>query len=220
MKAPMDDRVEKTIKGLEHNGLEAHFVQAAQKVPALLQTLIKAGARVAVGGSMTLFQCGVIEHLRSGRYEFLDRYAPGLSEEQIHAVHHSAFLADAYLCSSNAITQKGELYNVDGNSNRIAAMAYGPQSVIVVAGVNKLVPTLKDAVARVKTVSAPAICKRRGLDTPCAQSGACIKLPGTVEDFADGCRSPQKVCCNQLISGRQRVPGRIKVILVNEELGC
>lgn len=155
--------------------------------------------------------------LRSGRYQFLDRYAPGLTREEIEEIYRRSFFADAYLCSSNAVTMNGELYNVDGNSNRVAAICYGPRSVIMVVGCNKIVRDIPAAVIRVKRRSAPANVARLRCDTPCAKTGACAGIQR--EGMTDGCGVDGRICCNYLVSARQRVPGRIKVILVGEELG-
>ena len=118
------------------------------------------------------------------------------------------FFADCYLTSCNAVTEQGELYNVDGNANRVAAMTYGPKSVICVVGYNKIVPNLEAAVARVEQVAAPANAVRLHRKTPCTVTGRC-----------EDCHSPDRICCTTVIHRQQRVPGRIKVILVGEELG-
>ena len=110
--------------------------------------------------------------------------------------------------SSNAVTEEGELYNVDGNSNRVAALAYGPDSVIVVAGCNKIVPDIAAAVERVKKIAAPVNATRLHCSTPCAKTGECMN-----------CHSDGRICCNYLVSAQQRHQDRIKVILVGEELG-
>lgn len=113
------------------------------------------------------------------------------------------------ICSSaNAITENGELYNVDGNSNRVAALVYGPDSVIVVAGYNKIVPDIDAAVQRVKKVAAPINAVRLHCETPCAKVGECMN-----------CHSEGRICCNYVVSAQQRHKNRIKVVLVGEELG-
>ena len=108
---------------------------------------------------------------------------------------------------------------MDGNGNRVSALVYGPKSVVMVAGKNKVVKNLDEAVLRVKTVAAPKICSLRGRNTPCAKTGRCISLTGCNSGMAAGCASNERTCCSFLVNGRQRVPGRIKVILVNEPLG-
>lgn len=155
--------------------------------------------------------------LRNGDYHFIDRYEEGLSEAEHNHRLKEAFFADVFLCSANAVTKSGEIYQVDGLSNRIAPLVFGPDSVIIVAGINKIVDTLKDAVNRVRTITAPALVKRRGLDAPCAHLGRCAAADSG--DIAAGCMCDARRCCNFLVLGRQRIKGRIKVILVGEPLG-
>ena len=121
--------------------------------------------------------------------------------------------------SSNAVTESGVLYNVDGNGNRVAALTFGPKSVIVVMGYNKIVKDLDEAVRRVKTVSAPANAVRLNCETYCRHTGVCVSLSKEHPEMADGCRNSDRVCATYVVSGQQRVKDRIKVILVGEELG-
>ena len=130
-------------------------------------------------------------------------------------VFRRAFFADYYVCSSNAVTETGELYNVDGKGNRVACLCYGPTNVIVIVGRNKIVHSLDDAVRRVKTIAAPANVRRVGVDTYCQSKGICNGIDGCM---TDGCRG-ERICSSFVVSGFQRVRGRINVILVNEELG-
>ena len=120
------------------------------------------------------------------------------------------------MTSSNAVTERGELYNVDGNSNRIAAIAFGPSRVIMVVGINKIVPDLDAAIRRVKTIAAPKNTQRLSCKTYCEAAGKCAGLDG---DLCAGCASDARICCNYLVSAKQREPGRIHVIFVGEELG-
>ena len=212
----VDDRIRQTMDALRQNRMAAYYVDTRAEVVPLVQSLLRKGESVAVGGSQTLAQTGVLDLLRSGDYRFFDRYAPGLSQEQIFEVFRQSFTADTYLCSANAITLQGELYNVDGNSNRIAAICFGPRSVIIVAGKNKLVDDLDAAIRRVKTCAAPPNARRQNKQTACAAAGCCRCPDG---GMTDGCRSEDRMCCNYLISARQRFPDRIKVILVGEDLG-
>ena len=210
-------QAEAVIEKLERNNMVGYYVSSKAEVAAKVAELLHDGDTVAVGGSMSLAETGVMDLLRSGRYRFLDRYAPGLSAEEVQDIYRQSFFADAYLCSSNAVTMNGELYNVDGNSNRVAAICYGPRSVIMVVGCNKIVRDIPAAVIRVKRRSAPANVARLRCDTPCAKTGACAGIQR--EGMTDGCGVDGRICCNYLVSARQRVPGRIKVILVGEELG-
>ena len=182
-----------------------------------VRALLHAGDSVAVGGSETLKESGVLELLRSGDYQFIDRYAPGLTPEQVRRVFLDSLSADAYLCSANAVTMRGELYNVDGNGNRVAALCYGPASVIVVAGRNKLVSDLDEAVSRVKRMAAPANALRLSKETYCARTGRCLGLGSP--SCTDGCTVPDRICSTYVVHGWQQEKSRIKVILVEEDLG-
>lgn len=212
----MSVSLETTIKNLENNNIEAICVQSRDEVVPLVEKLVEEGSTVAVGGSVTLEETGVLEHLRSGRYNFLDRYEEGLDGEQIKDIYRKSFGADAYFCSSNAITEEGELFNVDGNANRIGAIAFGPKNVIIIAGVNKIVKNIDEAVKRVKTVAAPKNCVRLNRRTFCAQKGFCANMEGGI---GKGCDSPDRICRHYLVSAKQAIFGRIKVIIVAEELG-
>ena len=212
----MTESIRNTIENLRKNRIAVEYVDRKEDVLPLIRAWIPTGSTVATGGSRTLDETGVITLLKSGSFTYLDRMAPELTPEQRQAVTIQGNTADFYLCSSNAITEAGELYNVDGNCNRIAAIAFGPKSVIMVVGINKIVPDLDAAVRRVKTIAAPLNTKRLNCDTYCRTSGVCLGVDGTM---TDGCHSSARICCNYLISAQQRVPDRIRVILVGESLG-
>ena len=212
----MNTIIENTIRNLEKNNIEALYVESKEDVVPLIEKLVPQGSTVAVGGSVSLDESGVLSHLRSGRYEFFDRYAQGLSREEVMEVYRKSFGVDAYFCSSNAVTEEGELYNVDGNANRIGAIAFGPKTVIMVVGVNKIVKNIDEAVKRVKTIAAPKNCRRLDCRTYCFEKGHCMDMDG---GMGKGCDSPQRICRHYLVSAKQAVMGRIKVIIVNEELG-
>ncbi|HHY91300.1 MAG TPA: lactate utilization protein, partial [Clostridiales bacterium] len=142
----IQEKIKRTIENLEKNNIKGYFVQNEEEACSKIKELIPEGSTVAVGGSMTLFEIGAIDLLRNGKYNFLDRYEAGLTAEQMKEIHRKAFFADAYLTSSNAVTEEGELYNVDGTGNRVAAMIYGPDKVIVVVGFNKIVKDLNEAI--------------------------------------------------------------------------
>lgn len=211
--------IEKTIQNLKRNYMDAYYCATSKEAVCLAQTLMKAGDVVTHGGSVTLSQIGMIEVLKSGDYVYLDRNAEGLTREDVLEIYNKAFSADVFLTSSNAITENGELYNVDGNSNRVAAILYGPKSVIVFAGYNKIVPTIDDAIRRVKTKAAPPNAARLNCSTYCAKAGQCVSLNQEESFLCDGCHSDDRICCNYVVSAQQRHRGRIKVILIGEELG-
>ena len=212
----MENRIDKVMTNLRRNRMEAYYVPQLSDVLPLVESMISKEDTVAVGGSVTLDQAGVIERLRAGGYRFLDRYDPDLTPEQRVEVLRDSATADVYLTSSNAITELGELYNVDGRGNRVASITFGPKSVIVVVGVNKIVADINEAIRRVKTIAAPLNAKRLQCDTYCCRIGHCQGLDG---GMSDGCASPSRICSHYLISGMQREANRIKVILVGEECG-
>ena len=218
-KAIRDKRISKVTKNLENNNMQVHYVECKADVTQKVMELLRDGDTVGVGGAMSLFESGVIDLLRSGKYKFLDRYEEGLPREDIEKIFVASFSADAYICSSNAITENGELYNVDGNSNRVAAICYGPKSVIIIVGYNKIVRNLEDAIKRVKTIAAPANCYRLSCETYCKEKGECMSLLSGNSDLASGCNSANRICCNYVVSAYQRKKDRIKVIIVGEELG-
>ena len=208
LKAVITKQVERTMNNLVKNNMMAFYVESKDQVVDKVAELIKEGETVAVGGSVTLEETGVLEYLRSGRYNFLDRYADGLSRDQVEEIFRKSFFADTYLTSTNAITEDGELYNVDGNGNRVAAMIYGPKSVIVIAGINKIVKNTDEAIERVRRIAAPANTVRLNKNTPCTKTGYCVD-----------CRTDDRICCSYTVFRLQRVKDRIKVILVGESLG-
>ncbi|MBQ2941780.1 MAG: lactate utilization protein [Clostridia bacterium] len=209
--------IEKTLENLRKNNMAAYFVENKNEALGLIKELMAKGETVSVGGSVTLGEAGVLDLLRSGDYNFLDRYKEGLTREEVTRVFKESFFADTYLTSSNAITEEGELYNVDGNANRVAAMLFGPKSVIVLAGKNKIVGSLKEAEKRVKTVAAPKNVKRLSMKTYCSEKGFCMGADD--EKMCAGCQSEDRICASYTVMARQRIKDRVKVIIVNEELG-
>ena len=204
----IEQKIKRTMENLEKNNIESYFVEDEKDLIAKISDFVKEGDTVSVGGSMTLFETGVIEFLRNGNFNFLDRYKDGLNSDDIKDIFRKSFSADAYFVSSNALTEDGELYNVDGNGNRVAAMLYGPDNVIVILGVNKIVKDVQEAIARNRECSAPANAKRLNRDTPCAKVGYCME-----------CNSNSRICNDYVLIRRQGQKGRIKVIIVGKELG-
>lgn len=211
-------RINRTAENLKKNNMEFYYAETRDDVPKMVEGLLKTGDVVTNGGSVTLKQCGIIDMLSSEKYRYLDRSA--VDADKVDQLYRASFSADVYITSANAITESGVLYNVDGNSNRIAAIAYGPKSVIVIAGYNKIVLNLDEAAKRVMRETAPANCQRMNCATNCYKTGSCVALEsnGNIE-MCDGCSSDDRICCNYLVSAHQRQKGRIKVIIVGEVLG-
>lgn len=211
-------QINKTIEHLRRHNIETCFVETKDKVIPLLEMMMKEGETVTHGGSETLKQCGVIDLLNSGAYNYLDRSKASTPEEAAE-IMRGAYTADTYLSSANAITEGGQIFNVDGNSNRVSAICFGPKQVILICGYNKIVKDLDEAVVRLKTIASPMNTKRLGCDTYCSREGECLAMGRSASYMCDGCRSPQRICCNYVITAFQRDKDRMKVILVGEELG-
>lgn len=214
----IEKRINSVGENLKKNNMEFYYAPTAADVRSIVESLMREGDTVSHGGSVSMAECGIPELLRSGKYDYIDR-SKAQSPEEVKEIYRKSFSADVYITSSNAITEDGVLYNVDGNSNRIAAIAYGPDSVIVIAGYNKIVKDLKEAELRVKTEAAPPNCVRLDCDTYCKSKGECVSLSKADRQMSDGCAGDGRICCNYLISAQQRHKGRIKVIIVGEELG-
>lgn len=196
------------INAFHDHNMEIYFLTNEQELHNYLKTVLKDNKTIAVGGSMTLFETGVIDLIRNSNVIFHDRYQEGLSREQMQDTFRQAFTSDIFITSSNAITKDGHLYNIDGNGNRVAAMIYGPKEVIVVVGKNKIFATEQEAIDHIKTVSAPANAVRLDKNTPCTKTGTCMN-----------CKSPDRICCSYVKLGYQQNIDRIKVIVLNKEFG-
>ncbi len=215
----MENRWNRTIKALEQNHMKVYPVVKKEEILPLLQTLVPKGATVGVGGSETLQETGVLQWVQSGAVDFFNRYDPTLSRTEVLDVMRASLSADYFLTSSNAILETGELYNVDGTGNRVAALCFGPKKVIVIAGANKIVPDINAAVLRVKRTAAPKNTVRLHCATPCAKTGACISLTHKQAALCDGCQSEERICVSYVVTGRQREKDRISVILCKENIG-
>ena len=213
-------RIKRTMENLEKNGIRAVFVPDKASALALLEKMLVPGETLGVGGSVTLSQIGAMELIRNPRYRFIDRYETGLSPEDALRRKQECVMADTFISSTNAITETGLLYNVDGTGNRLCAFVFGPKRVIVLAGYNKIVPTIEDAVVRVKTVSAPANAVRLGMDTYCAKHGHCINM--TIDRnnlmFPASGTCTSRLCTSAVVTGRQQ-NDRMTVVIIGEELG-
>lgn len=203
-----DSRIEKAMAALKLNKMRPFYVENCDQLKIVVRELIKNDRLITIGGSVTLRESGVTQMLEEEYTEaFLDRSA-AQDREEVEEIMRAAFNSDTFITSTNALTEDGELYNVDGNGNRVAAMIFGPRQVIVVAGVNKIVKDMDEAVRRVETIAAPKNTVRLECDTPCARTGECAH-----------CHSDSRICCSYVRLAQQRVPNRIKVIIVDQALG-
>jgi len=195
---------QKVMKGLESRNMTGYHVHTKEEALKKALELIPEGSKVAHGGSATIAQIGLVDEIKSGKYEYLDRY----SAPDRHAAELAAMDADVYLGSVNAMTDDGILVNIDGNSNRVSAYAYGPKKLVLVAGMNKVTSDVDSALKRARNEAAVINVQRFGLTTPCTKTGACMD-----------CKSPDTICCQFLFTRYSRHKGRIHVILVDEALG-
>lgn len=196
------------IKNLAKRRMEGYYCATAAEAKEKVLSMIAPGTEVAFGGAMTLNESGILAALRERTdITLLDRDAAKTPEE-VGKIYRQAFSADTYLMSTNAITMDGELINIDGRGNRVAALIFGPGQVIVVAGMNKVATDEAAGLARVRNVAAPANCIRLGKTTPCTVTGRC-----------GDCFGDASICSQIVVTRRSSELNRIKVILVGEELG-
>ena len=196
------------IKNLNKRNMAGYYCETAKDAQAYVAGLVAAGNTVSFGGSMTLFESGIMEDLKAREdITLLDRNVCETAEE-IQEIYHAAFDCDTYFMSTNAITLDGQLVNTDGTGNRVAALIYGPKEVIVIAGMNKVTSNIETAQARVKDIASPPNCVRLNRNTPCAATGKC-----------HDCLTEDCICSQTVITRRSAVKDRIKVVLVGEELG-
>ena len=202
----IDVNINATLEALARNNMHAVFVESVEEAKKCIKEMLPEGSTVSHGGSITLAQSGLSDFLREN-FRFIER---GEVNSQT---------PDCYFSSSNAITETGVLYNVDGHSNRVSALIYGAPKVIIVAGINKIVKDLNEAIYRVKTVAAPKNCVRLHKNTYCAENGKCVSLLKEDPEMCDGCSSPDRICCNYTVMAQQRIKDRVNVIIINQELG-
>lgn len=210
-------KMERTAEALRGRGMEAYCVYSREELAERVRMLVPEGCSCASGGSMTLEESGIADMLRNGNYDYADRgaYTPDTMKE----CYLRAFSSDVYLMSSNAVTENGELYNVDGNGNRVAALSYGPASVVVIVGANKIVRDIDEAILRIKDTASPANTARLDRNTYCHHEGRCVSLTKNGSGMCDGCTGDERICCQYLVTGYSRPKGRIKVILTAESFG-
>lgn len=196
------------IKNLNKRRIEACYCATVEDAEKKAFSYLTDGCTVSFGGSMTLDEMGMLTALRHDpNIRLIDR-ATATSPEEIKQMYHDALSADYYFMSTNAITVDGELVNIDGTGNRVAALIYGPENVIIMAGMNKVAANVDEALSRVHNTATPMNCKRLDKKTPCVATGVC-----------SDCLSPDCICNQVVITRRSGIEERIKVILIGEELG-
>ena len=192
------------IRGLQSRNMSGYYAENRDEALRIALSLIPEGSTVTMGGGMSVHEIGLVNALKSGNYNFVDRDA----WEDKRAAALQAYDADVFLASCNAITEDGVLVNIDGNANRVSAIAFGPKKVVFIVGMNKVCKDVDGAMKRARNVAAPTNAQRFGLSTPCSKTGACLN-----------CKSPDTICCQFLITRFSRFADRVHVILVNDTLG-
>ena len=204
------NQAEQIIKNLKKRNMNGHYCETSQEAVKAICRMIPEDALVGLGGSMTIIETGLVDDLRKMNIRLLDRYREDVTPEQVNDMRMEGLHSDIYIASSNAITSDGKLVNEDGVGNRVAAMIYGPEKVILMVGMNKAVNTLEDAITRIKNTAAPINAVRVQKDTPCSKLGFCND---------PHCHPPHRICSQLVIIESNPEPDRITVILVGEELG-
>ena len=195
---------QKVMKGLESRNMTPYYAADKEAAKVLALSIIPEGSSISMGGAMSAYEIGLVDAIKAGNYSFIDRDAIADKRSALLA----AYDADFFLSSANAITEDGVLVNIDGNANRVSCIAQGPKHVIFIIGMNKVCDDIDGAMKRARNVAAPINSQRFGLQTPCCKTGSCMD-----------CKSPDTICCQFLITRYSKHPGRIHVILVNDELG-
>ena len=194
----------KVIKGLASRNMTGYYAADRAEALHIALSLIPEGSSVTMGGATSAHEIGLVQALKDGNYNFIDRDA----YEDKRAAMLAAYDADFFLSSCNAMTEDGVLVNIDGNANRVSAIAQGPRKVVFIVGMNKVTPDLDSAMKRARNVAAPINAVRIGTDTPCTRTGTCMD-----------CKSPDTICCQFLITRFSRHKDRIHVVLCGEDLG-
>ena len=198
---------QKVIKGLESRNMTGYYAATKEEALRIALDLIPETSSVTMGGAMSAREIGLVDALKNGNYNFIERENATTDEEKRAAIL-KGYDADYFLSSANAITEDGVMINIDGNSNRVSFIAHGPKHVIFIVGMNKVCNDVDGAMKRARNVAAPINAQRFGLTTPCSKTGACMN-----------CKSPDTICCQFLITRYSRHNDRMHVILVNDSLG-
>ena len=195
---------QKVIKGLQSRNMSGYYAANREEALKIALDLIPEGSSATMGGSVSAVEIGLVKALKEGNYNFIDRNE--IADKR--AAMLAAYDADFFLSSCNAITDDGVMINIDGNANRVSAIAQGPKKVIFIVGMNKVCSDVDSAMKRARNVAAVSNVQRFGLSTPCSKLGVCMD-----------CKSPDTICCQFLITRFSRHEGRIHVIQVNDNLG-
>ncbi|MCP4692168.1 MAG: lactate utilization protein [Desulfobacterales bacterium] len=203
-----EKQAEKCVKNLKKHRFDAHFAPDVEGAASLILDIVSECETFGFGGSDTVRKMGIPQKLKEMGKTVYDHWDKAFNAEQVHEARLNQGRCDCFFCSANGVSMTGEIVNVDGAGNRVAAMSFGPKKVVIVAGVNKVRPDLHSALARVKEIAGPMRAKSLNMETPCAETGVC----------AD-CNSPQRICRITAILHRPPMLTDVSVVLVNAALG-
>jgi hypothetical protein len=204
----MSGLLTEVAQNLRKKNFEVTVVPGKDEALKAALALIPAGSVVGMGGSTTVREIGLLDALRAGGYDLCDQYEEGISKGENFKRRRRGLTADVFVTGTNAIAKEGALVNIDGIGNRVAALAFGPEKVVLIVGRNKICKSIEAAQERVQNYVAPKNAKRFGVDTPCVKTGEC-----------EDCDAAQRICNVYSVIKRQSAPGRLHVILVDEDLG-
>lgn len=200
--------VETVVENLKKNNFSVHVAETKEEGAQIVRSLIEKGATIGVGGSVTIEQLEILDGLEADGHLIFNHNKAGLTPQQVLDFRRRELTSDVFLMSTNALTEKGELVNVDGVGNRVAALSFGPKRVIVVAGINKIVADVHAGIARIGSIAAPMNNKRLKKDMPCTKVGHCVD-----------CQLPGRICNITTITKKRPPLTDIQIVLVKEELG-
>jgi Uncharacterised ACR, YkgG family COG1556. len=198
----------KAVEALKKNEFDAVYFATAEEAAAFIMSHVKPEITVGFGGSMTIKSMGIQDKVLAVGGKVLDHGAPDVAPEEKIAIARQEMLSDLYLCSSNAITMDGRLVNIDGLGNRVAAMSFGPQKVIIAAGVNKLCKNEAAAFERLEGIAAPMNNKRLDTPNPCTKNGVCVN-----------CQASTRICRVYSVMRKKPAATDITVVIIGENSG-
>lgn len=203
-----ETRAQRACAALVKNGFDAVYVKTAAEAAELVMKFVKPGMKLGFGGSMTIKALGIQDKAAQVGAQVLDHNKPGLGAEEKMNILRAQLTCDVFICSANAVTMKGEMLNIDGNGNRVAALTFGPKKNVVVAGANKIVADVDEAWERIAAYASPMNNKRLAKENPCVKAGQCMD-----------CQNPTRICRVYQILKRKPSLSDYTVILVGENLG-
>ena len=204
----MTVNLEIVVENLKKNNFAVHVAENKEEGAQIVRSLIEKGATIGVGGSVTIDQLDILDGLEAEGHLIFNHNKAGLTPQQVLDFRRRELTCDVFLTSTNALTEKGELVNIDGVGNRVAALTFGPKRVVVATGINKIVADVHAGIARIGSVAAPLNNKRLKKDMPCTKVGQCVD-----------CQLPGRICNVTTITKKRPPLTDIHIVLIKEELG-